>query len=35
MRIAKHGDEGASHAVTFYAVVEPRRVNSPGSRSSR
>jgi 23S rRNA pseudouridine955/2504/2580 synthase len=22
MRIAKHGDEGASHAVTFYAVVE-------------
>jgi 23S rRNA pseudouridine955/2504/2580 synthase len=22
MRIAKHGDEGASHAVTYYAVVE-------------
>jgi 23S rRNA pseudouridine955/2504/2580 synthase len=22
MRIAEHGDEGASHAVTFYAVVE-------------
>ena len=22
MRIARHGDEGASHAVTFYAVVE-------------
>jgi 23S rRNA pseudouridine955/2504/2580 synthase len=22
MRIAQHGDEGASHAVTFYAVVE-------------
>ena len=22
MRIAKHGEEGASHAVTFYAVVE-------------
>ena len=22
MRVAKHGDEGASHAVTYYAVVE-------------
>ena len=22
MRIAKHGDEGASHAITYYAVVE-------------
>lgn len=22
MRVARHGDEGASHAVTFYAVVE-------------
>ena len=22
MRIAKHGEEGASHAVTYYAVVE-------------
>ena len=22
MRIAEHGDEGASHAVTYYAVVE-------------
>jgi 23S rRNA pseudouridine955/2504/2580 synthase len=22
MRIAKHGDEGASHAVTYYAVIE-------------
>ncbi|MFK5073322.1 hypothetical protein ACI4BE_27745, partial [Klebsiella pneumoniae] len=22
MRIAQHGDEGASHAVTYYAVVE-------------
>src|SRR5262249_62273348 len=22
MRIARHGDEGASHAVTYYAVVE-------------
>ncbi|HVG52505.1 MAG TPA: RluA family pseudouridine synthase [Xanthobacteraceae bacterium] len=22
MRIAKHGDEGASHAVTYYAIVE-------------
>ena len=35
MRIARHGEEGASHAVTYYAVVEPRRRNSPGSRSSR
>src|SRR5262249_29441816 len=23
LRIAEHGDEGASHAVTYYAVVEP------------
>src|SRR6185312_12518969 len=22
MRVAEHGDEGASHAVTYYAVVE-------------
>src|SRR6201999_418550 len=22
MRISKHGDEGASHAVTYYAIVE-------------
>ena len=22
MRVAAHGDEGASHAVTYYAVVE-------------
>jgi len=31
MQVAKHGDEGASHAVTYYAVVETAR-NSPGSR---
>ena len=23
MRIAKHGEEGASHAITYYALVEP------------
>jgi 23S rRNA pseudouridine955/2504/2580 synthase len=23
MRVARHGEEGASHAVTYYAVVEP------------
>ncbi|MFX8637239.1 pseudouridine synthase, partial [Acinetobacter baumannii] len=23
MRIAGHGEEGASHAITYYAVVEP------------
>jgi 23S rRNA pseudouridine955/2504/2580 synthase len=22
MRIARHGEEGASHAVTYYAVVD-------------
>ena len=30
-----HGEEGASHAVTYYAVVETRRKRSPGCRSSR
>ncbi len=35
MRIAKHGEEGASHAVTYYAVVETSARSSPGSRSSR
>ena len=36
MRIAKHGEEGASHAVTYYAVVETcGAARSPGCRSSR
>ena len=32
MRIAAHGDEGASHAVTYYAVVETSAQSSPGCR---
>jgi len=32
MRVAAHGDEGASHAVTYYAVVETRRRSLPGYR---
>ena len=32
MVIAKHGDEGASHAVTYYAVVETSATSSPGCR---
>ena len=31
----QHGEEGASHAVTYYAVVEKRRRSLPGCRSSR
>ena len=35
MRIAKHGEEGASHAVTYYAVVETAAQKLAGCRSSR
>ena len=33
MRVAQHGDEGASHAVTYYAVVETAASKAwPGCR---
>ena len=35
MRIAKHGEKDAVHAVTYYAVVETAAQKLPGSRSSR
>jgi 23S rRNA pseudouridine955/2504/2580 synthase len=35
MVIAKHGDEGASHAVTYYAVMEPARPRGRPVRPDR
>ena len=35
MRIARHGEKGASHAVTYYAVVETSGRLLRGSRSNR